>query len=109
MQLDIPVLYLSKAIIEARQDYYRLLLNVSRDAAWEPWILFMLDAVRSTAQWTTSRIKAIRALIDADIAQRQTASVYLKQLVDIGLLREMKAGREKLFINPHLIQALSVA
>lgn len=144
MQLDIPVLYLSKAIIEARQDYYRLLLNVSRDAAWEPWILFMLDAVRNTAQWTTSRIKAIGALIDdtaermkrdapgiysreltelifvqpycrianvvdADIAQRQTASVYLKQLVDIGLLREMKAGREKLFINPHLIQALSVA
>jgi len=137
------MLYLSKAIIEARQDYYRLLLNVSRDAAWEPWILFMLDAVRSTAQWT-SRIKAIGALIDdtaermkrdapgiysreltelifvqpccrianvvdADIAQRQTASVYLKQLVDIGLLREMKAGREKLFINPHLIQALSVA
>ena len=136
------MLYLSKAIIEARQDYYRLLLNVSRDAAWEPWILFMLDAVRNTAQWTTSRIKAIRALIDdiaermkrdapgiysreltelifvqpycrianvvdADIAQRQTASVYLKQLADIGLLREMKAGREKLFINPHLIQALS--
>lgn len=142
--LDIPVLYLSKAIIEAKQDYYRLLLNVSRDGAWEPWILFMLDAVRSTAHWTTSRIKAIRALIDetaermkhdapgiysreltelifvqpycrianvveADIAQRQTASVYLKQLVDIGLLREMKAGREKLFINPRLIQVLSAA
>ena len=104
----------------------------------------MLDAVRSTAQWTTSRIKAIGALIDdtaermkrdapgiysreltelifvqpycrianvvdADIAQRQTASVYLKQLADVGLLHEMKAGREKLFINPHLIQALSVA
>lgn len=139
--LDIPVLYLSKAIIEAKQDYYRLLLNVSRDTAWEPWILFMLGAVRSTAQWTTSRIKAIRALIDdtaermkrdapgiysreltelifvqpycrianvvdAGIAQRQTASVYLKQLVDIGLLHEVKSGREKLFINPGLLRTL---
>ena len=139
--LDIPVLYLSKAIIEAKQDYYRLLLNVSRDSAWEPWILFMLGAVRSTAHWTTSRIKAIRALIDetaermkrdapgiysreltelifvqpycrianvvdAGIAQRQTASVYLKQLVDIGLLHEVKSGREKLFINPGLLRTL---
>ena len=139
--LDIPVLYLSKAIIEAKQDYYRLLLDVSREGAWEPWLLFMLEAVRSTAHWTTSRIKAIRTLIDdtvhrmrrdapgiysreltelifvqpycrianlvdAGIAQRQTASVYLKQLVDIGLLKEMKAGREKLFINPQLLHTL---
>ena len=139
--LDIPVLYLSKAIIEAKQDYYRLLLAVSTEQAWEPWILFMLDAVRRTAHWTTSRIKAIRILIDetaarmrqeapgiysrelaelifvqpycritnvvdAGIAQRQTASVYLKQLADIGLLREVKIGREKLFINPSLLQAL---
>ena len=142
--LDIPVLYLSKAIIEAKQDYYRLLLDVSREGAWEPWLLFMLEAVRSTAHWTTSQIKAIRTLIDdtvhrmrrdapgiysreltelifvqpycrianlvdAGIAQRQTASVYLKQLVDIGLLKEMKAGREKLFINPQLLQTLRTA
>lgn len=51
----------------------------------------------------------IANVVDAGIAQRQTASVYLKQLADVGLLREMKAGREKLFINPHLIQALSAA
>lgn len=142
--LDIPVLYLSKAIIEAKQDYYRLLLAVSTEQAWEPWILFMLAAVRSTAHWTTSRIKSIRALIDetatrmkrdapaiysreltdlifvqpycrianvveAGIAQRQTASVYLKQLADIGLLKEVKVGREKLFINPGLLQTLSSA
>lgn len=140
--LDIPVLYLSKAIIEAKQDYYRLLLAVSTEQAWEPWILFMLAAVRSTAHWTTSRIKSIRTLIDetatrmkrdapaiysreltelifvqpycrianvveAGIAQRQTASVYLKQLADIGLLNEVKVGREKLFINPALLQTLS--
>lgn len=142
--LEIPVLYLSKAIMDAKQDYYSLLLAVTTKQAWEPWILFMLDAVRRTAIWTTSRIKAIRVLIDvtaermrqeapgiysrelaelifvqpycrisnlvdAGIAQRQTASVYLKQLVDIDLLREVKAGREKLFINPSLLKALRAA
>ncbi len=39
-------------------------------------------------------------------SQRQTASVYLKQLCDIGVLDEIKAGREKLFINPRLMTLL---
>ena len=48
----------------------------------------------------------IANVVDAGIAQRQTASVYLKQLVDIGLLHEVKSGREKLFINPGLLRTL---
>ncbi|WP_349507893.1 hypothetical protein [Agrobacterium pusense] len=34
-------------------------------------------------------------------------SVYLKALVDDGLLREVKAGRENLYINPALIELLT--
>ena len=45
----------------------------------------------------------IANLVEADIAKRQTASVYLKQLVGIGVLKEMKVGRDKLFIHPKLI------
>jgi Fic family protein len=45
-------------------------------------------------------------LVDAGIAKRQTASVYLKKLAEIGVLREQQAGREKLFINPKLMQLL---
>jgi Fic family protein len=41
-------------------------------------------------------------LVEAGIAQRQTASVYLKQLVQIGVLTEMENGREKLFRHPKL-------
>ena len=40
-------------------------------------------------------------------AKRQTASVYLKELCDIGVLREVKAGREKLFIHPNLMTLLT--
>lgn len=140
--LDQPVLYLSRAIIRRRADYYRLLNAVTRDEAWELWVLYMLDAVQDTALWTTNKIKAIRELlrratahvreqapslysrelvelvfeqpysrignvVDAGIAKRQTASVYLKALCDIGVLREMKAGREKLFIHPNLMTLLT--
>lgn len=140
--LDIPVLYLSRSIIARRQDYYRLLLAVTTSGAWQEWILFMLEAVRATALWTTSKIKAIRDEIDraaeamrtraariysrelvelifvqpycrisdvvaSGLAQRQSASVHLRTLVEIDLLQEIKVGREKLFLNPALLRALS--
>ena len=140
--LELPVLYLSRAIIARKADYYRLLLAVTTENAWEDWILFMLSAVNETAHWTTDRIRSIRQLmdataeqvrreafgaysrelvelvfvqpycrirnvVDAGIARRQTAAVYLKQLADIGVLTEVQAGREKLFINPRLMRLLT--
>jgi len=49
----------------------------------------------------------IQNLVEADIAKRQTASVYLQKLVTIGVLREIKVGREKLFIHPNFVQLLT--
>lgn len=49
----------------------------------------------------------IQYLVEQDIAKRQTASAYLKQLADIGVLHEIKAGKEKLFVHPKLIQLLT--
>lgn len=49
----------------------------------------------------------INNLIERHIAKRQTASVYLKELARIGILEEKTAGREKLFINPELMQLLT--
>jgi len=46
-------------------------------------------------------------VVEAEIAQRQTAAVYLKQLCDVGVLEEIKAGPEKLFINPRLMRLLT--
>ena len=141
--LDLPVLYLSRAIIRRKADYYRLLRAVTADGAWEDWILYMVRAVDETARWTTERIRAIRQLmhdtteyvrkeassvysrelvelifvqpycriknvVEAGIAERQTAAVYLKKLVAAGVLNEVKVGREKLFINPRLMRLLTV-
>ena len=49
----------------------------------------------------------IQNLVDQQIAKRQTASVYLKELVRIGVLLEIKAGKEKLFVHPKLVQLLT--
>lgn len=139
--LDLPILYLSGHILRSRDDYYRLLLAVTRDEAWEAWTLYMLDIVHRTADWTIAKIHAVRELmrstrqqmqaqhpglysrelaelifvqpycriqnvVDAGIAQRQTASSYLRELSRSGLLREEKVGRDKLFVNDRFLALL---
>jgi len=49
----------------------------------------------------------IANVVDAGLAKRQTASVYLKSLVEIGVLRELNAGRESLFVHPKYIELLT--
>jgi Fic family protein len=46
-------------------------------------------------------------LVDAGIAKRQTASVYLKQLCELGILKEVKSGRENIFVHPKYIELLT--
>jgi len=140
--LDSPILYLSRYIISNKSEYYRLLLEVTRNGAWGEWVIYMLAGVEETCNWTTDKIKAIRELmqhtsqyvsaklpkvyswelvealfkqpycrinnlVSAGIAKRQTASVYLKQLCDIGVLHERKSGRETLFVHPKYIELLT--
>ncbi|MGQ0455919.1 MAG: protein adenylyltransferase Fic [Hyphomicrobium sp.] len=132
--LDIPTLYLSRYIVRTKSEYYRLLQNVTLHGDWEPWIIYMLIAVETTASWTNARIRAIRDLmtdtsnyveaaapglhshqliqaifalpytrighlVERGVAQRVSASRYLKQLVELGVLVEEKRGRDKVFIH----------
>lgn len=48
----------------------------------------------------------ITHVVEAGLAKRQTASAYLKELAAIGILREHKIGREKIFLNPAFIDLL---
>jgi Fic family protein len=140
--LDIPVLYLSRYIINHKDEYYRSLLEVTTHSYWEAWICFMLRAIEETARWTTNKIRAIYQLmnltanyvrenlpkiysrelielfftqpycrisnlVESGVAKRQTASVYLKELTTLGILREVKVGREKLFIHPQFLKLLT--
>ena len=140
--LTLPILYLSRYIIQHKADYYRLLRKVTQTDEWEDWVLFMLQGVQETAHWTVAKISAIHKLqthtaehvrkttpkiyshelvnlifelpycriqnlTARKIAGRQTASVYLKALVKIGVLEEKAVGREKLFIHPKLMRLLT--
>jgi Fic family protein len=84
--LDLPVLYLSKSIIEKKGDYYRLLRGVTEDNAWEPWILFMLGAVEETATFTREMFLAIRGLMQETMEKARKelpARVYSKELIEL--------------------------
>ncbi|WP_068809908.1 protein adenylyltransferase Fic [Pseudohongiella nitratireducens] len=82
--LSLPILYLSRYIIASKGQYYSGLLAVTKEQAWEPWLLYMLDAVESTAKWTTQKILSIRALSDrtADYVRAQLPKIYSRELVD---------------------------
>lgn len=67
-----PLLYLSRYIIDTKNAYYRLLLEVTERGAWEEWILYILDGVRQTSLSTTNKIASIRQL-QASFAQRARA------------------------------------
>lgn len=49
----------------------------------------------------------IQNVVESQLAERQAASRYLKQLVEIGVLEERTFGRETLFINPKLLHLLT--
>ena len=138
--LDLPTLYLSRYILGARADYYRLLGRVTSHREWEPWIVYMLTGIEATSLWTTDKIKAVRALMDATIAyvrsaapkmprdvvellfmqpycriativehgiaKRQTASSYLTELAELGVLEEEKVGRDKIFLHRKYLDVL---
>jgi Fic family protein len=141
--LDLPVLYLSKRIIDDKPEYYLRLRAVTENGDWEAWTLYMLEAVEVTARLTVEKILAIRALldetletarsklparayskelielifrqpytkgqfvVDAGIAERQTAAEYLKELERIGIMASRKVGKENLFLNVRLYELLA--
>lgn len=63
--LDIPVLYLSRHIVRTKSDYYRLLQAVRERGEWEAWVLYMLEAVSSTAAETIETVRAIKDLLQS--------------------------------------------
>lgn len=83
--LTLPVLYLSRYIIQHRSDYYRLLLDVTASGNWEPWVLFVLQGVEETACWTLAKIQAIRQLQahTADYVRRKLPKMYTHELVNL--------------------------
>ena len=48
----------------------------------------------------------IANLVESGVAKRQTAAVYLRDLCTIGVLSELKIGRERVFVHPKFMKLL---
>ena len=132
--LDIPVLYLSRYIIQNKDKYYELLQVTRETGQWEQWLLYMLEGVEITSQQTIKIIKQIKVLMmdykhrirkelpkiySQDLinnlfrhpyakigyvmedlgVSRITATRYLDQLSEKGILEKQKHGRDNYYIN----------
>ena len=140
--LDLPILYLSHAIVRHKSTYYQLLREVTEKGAWEAWIIFMLNAIEETARMTKAMLGRVHQAVEeaadqarlemskgysrelinlvfrqpytrishvaiAGLANRNTASTYLRELAAIGILVPLRFGREVLYYNPELSGALT--
>ena len=61
--LNLPILYLSRYIIENKAQYYELLQKVRDENEWEEWLLYMIRGVEQTAHQSIRLIDAIKTLM----------------------------------------------
>lgn len=68
-----PLLYLSLYFKKHREEYYRHLMNVRTNGAWEDWLEFFFLAVSETANEAFQTVTNINRLLDED--QRRIAEI----------------------------------
>jgi len=83
--IDLPVIYLSKFILDNKNDYYKFLREVTENKKWESWILFMLDGVNETAKLTLKKVNAIyeEYLSAIEKVRTQAPEIYTHELIEV--------------------------
>jgi len=84
--LDLPILYLSDYIIKHKAEYYRLLREVTFKRKWEPWIIYLLEAIEKTSIDTKEKIIQIRDQFNKTLEnarKRLPPNVYSKELIEL--------------------------
>lgn len=89
--LDLPILYLSAFILQNKDEYYRNLNGVTGTLLWKPWILYMLEAVSQTAEYTIDKIVRIKDLME------KTRMTMLENSLPVG-----RMDIPKLFEQPYI-------
>lgn len=54
--LDTPILFLSHYILRTKPTYYAGLRGVTEQGAWIDWVMYMLEAIETTALETQQRV-----------------------------------------------------
>ena len=96
--LDLPILYLSAYILQNKDDYYWKLNGVTGTLLWKPWILYMLEAVSQTVEYTSDKILRIKNLMEKTRATMLENSLPVARM-DIPKLFEQPYIRPKNLIS----------
>jgi Fic family protein len=99
--LDVPILFLSRYILDHKDDYYSGLMGVSQRGNWKDWLLFMIRAVETTSNITFHKINEI-------VSAKDTILEFVKK--DVRKFRNPDGLIEFLFTQPftkvkHLVDA----
>lgn len=83
--LQLPILYHSRYVLKHKNDYYKLLRAVTEKGEWEPWILYMLNAIEQTATYTQQKIDNILSHMQLTRSglQQRLPDIYSKELLEI--------------------------
>ena len=81
-----PLLYLSAYLEANRQDYYDRLLAVSREGAWQAWLLFFLRGVSLQAWDVIARSRKLQDLREQYREQFQSERAAARLLSAVDLL-----------------------
>ncbi len=82
--LELPVLYLSRFIIQNKDEYYRLLQETRNTGDYEPWVIYMLSGIETTSRQTIEIIKNIKEIM-ADYKhriRRDLPKIYSQDLLN---------------------------
>lgn len=83
--MPVPLLYISPFIEKNKDEYINRMYAVSKDGAWEDWIVFFSNAIESSSIDTMNRINKIADLRESYIqhVQQARASALLISIIDI--------------------------
>jgi Fic family protein len=81
--LNIPVLYLSRYIIEHKMQYYKLLQEVRETGDWDNWLIYILSGIEQTSRETIELIKEIqKAMLELKHKIRAEYKFYSPELIN---------------------------
>ncbi len=124
--LDLPILYLSRYIVETKSDYYRLLQSVREQDDWADWVSYIVKGIEVTAKETIECVYQMRDLIMVTKQRMRTElpKIYSQELLNnlffhpytkvqfvidqLGVTRitatkYLEALTEKGFVNKHKV------
>lgn len=82
--LDLPILFLSKYILQHKEDYYAHLAGVTQRGAWKDWLLFIFRGIELTSEDTFQKITDILNAKDAilGVLEKETSIARPESLLE---------------------------